>query len=93
MQTQALAFLDVLQLSSDLLRRITRLAHLPIGHQECKNFASRMDRDLSIHYKGERAMSDNSWENSPEYDAWIESGGRDEDYSDYYNKWDRRVNR
>lgn len=35
----------------------------------------------------------NSWENSPEYEEWIESGGRDEDYSYYYNKWDRRVNR
>lgn len=38
-------------------------------------------------------MSDNSWENSQEYEDWIESGGRDEDYSYYYNKWDRRVNR
>lgn len=34
------------------------------------------------------------FENSPEYDDWIEeTGGRDEDYSDYYNKWHRRVQR
>lgn len=31
------------------------------------------------------------FEDSPEYDDWIESGGRDEDYSYYYNKWERRV--
>ncbi|MER2910078.1 hypothetical protein [Morganella morganii] len=31
------------------------------------------------------------FEDSPEYDDWIqETGGRDEDYSDYYNKWERR---
>lgn len=35
-------------------------------------------------------MSD-SFENSPEYDDWIESGGRDEDYEYYYNKWQRRT--
>ncbi len=35
-------------------------------------------------------MSD-SFENSPEYDNWIESGGRDEDYEYYYNKWQRRT--
>ena len=29
-------------------------------------------------------MSD-SFENSPEYDDWIESGGRDEDYEYYYS--------
>lgn len=38
-------------------------------------------------------MSSNRWEDSPEHDEWIEKGGRDEDYSYYYNKWDRRVNR
>lgn len=38
-------------------------------------------------------MSSNRWEDSPEYEKWIEKGGRDEDYSYYYNKWDRRVNR
>ena len=39
-------------------------------------------------------MSDNRpFEQSPEYEDWIESGGRDEEYSYYYNKWDRRVNR
>lgn len=28
---------------------------------------------------------------SPEYDDWIEeTGGRDEDYSEYYGKWERR---
>lgn len=37
-------------------------------------------------------MSDQSFESSPEYDDWVESGGRDEEYSDYYNKWNRRVN-
>lgn len=31
------------------------------------------------------------FEDSPEYEDWIqETGGRDEDYSDYYNKWMRR---
>lgn len=35
-------------------------------------------------------MSD-SFKNSPEYDDWIESGGRDEDYEYYYNKWFRRT--
>lgn len=31
------------------------------------------------------------FEDSPEYDDWIqETGGRDEDYSDYYNQWERR---
>ena len=38
-------------------------------------------------------MSDDGFKNSPEYDDWIESGGRDEDYSYYYEKWHRRVNR
>ncbi len=28
-------------------------------------------------------MSDSDFKNSPEYDDWIESGGRDEDYSYY----------
>ncbi len=37
-------------------------------------------------------MSD-GFKNSPEYDEWIESGGRDEDYSYYYQKWERRVRR
>ena len=36
-------------------------------------------------------MANDSWENSPEYDDWIESGGRDEDYDYYYQKWARRV--
>jgi hypothetical protein len=31
------------------------------------------------------------FEDSPEYEDWIESGGRDEDYSHYYNKWERRM--
>lgn len=35
-------------------------------------------------------MSD-GFEGSPEYDDWIESGGRDEDRSYYYQKWQRRV--
>jgi|LakMenE07Oct09ns_1017277.scaffolds.fasta_scaffold13680_2 hypothetical protein len=34
-----------------------------------------------------------SWENSPEYQAWVDSGERYEDKSYYYNLWDRRVNR
>ncbi len=35
---------------------------------------------------------DEKFENSHEYDDWIEeTGGRDEEYSDYYNKWERRV--
>ena len=36
-------------------------------------------------------MSNAEFKNSPEYDEWIESGARDEDYSHYYNKWARRV--
>lgn len=31
------------------------------------------------------------FEDSPKYDEWFESGGRDEDYSYYYNKWERRM--
>ncbi|WP_276329611.1 MULTISPECIES: hypothetical protein [Aeromonas] len=32
------------------------------------------------------------FEHSPEYEDWIEeTGGRDEEYSEYYNKWERRV--
>lgn len=38
-------------------------------------------------------MSNNSWENSPEYEAWIEAGAKDSEYSYYYAKWERRVNR
>jgi len=31
------------------------------------------------------------FEHSPEYEDWIqETGGRDEDYDDYYEKWWRR---
>ena len=30
---------------------------------------------------------------SPEHEEWIESGGRDEDYNRYYEKWQRRVNK
>ena len=37
-------------------------------------------------------MSD-GFKGSPEWHEWIESGGRDEDYSDYYNKWQRRTQR
>ena len=34
------------------------------------------------------------FEDSPEYEDWIqETGGRDEDHSDYYNKWMRRKQR
>ncbi|WP_337236675.1 hypothetical protein [Proteus faecis] len=34
------------------------------------------------------------FENSPEYEDWIEeTGGRDEERSDYYNKWMRRKKR
>jgi hypothetical protein len=36
-------------------------------------------------------MVDNSWDSSPEKEDWIESGGRDEDYNYYYQKWHRRV--
>jgi len=38
-------------------------------------------------------MSAETFENSPEYDEWIESGGRDEERSEYYNKWHRRTMR
>lgn len=33
----------------------------------------------------------NSWNNSPEKEEWLDSGGRDEDYQYYYNKWDTRT--
>ncbi|HGM9886882.1 TPA: hypothetical protein ACKRET_000844 [Proteus mirabilis] len=34
------------------------------------------------------------FEDSPEYEDWIEeTGGRDEERSDYYNKWMRRRQR
>ena len=32
-----------------------------------------------------------SWEKSPEHDDWIESGGRNEDYEYFYQKWARRI--
>lgn len=35
-------------------------------------------------------MSYPDWKNSPEYDEWVESGGRDEDFEYYYNKWERK---
>lgn len=35
-------------------------------------------------------MSYPDWKNSPEYDDWIESGGRDEDYDYYYSQWERK---
>ena len=32
------------------------------------------------------------FEDSPEHEDWIqETGGRDEDHSRYYNKWQRRT--
>ncbi|HGY3714689.1 TPA: hypothetical protein ACNVDX_000271 [Citrobacter gillenii] len=35
-----------------------------------------------------------SFEHSPEYEDWIqETGGRDEDYDEYYQKWWRRQQR
>jgi hypothetical protein len=36
-------------------------------------------------------MSDDGFKNSPEYEDWIQSGGRDEDYNEYYQKWQRRT--
>jgi len=36
-------------------------------------------------------MSNNSFENSLEYDDLVEPAGRDKGHSDYHNKWDRRV--
>ena len=34
----------------------------------------------------------NSFENSSEYDDWIEeTGGSDESYRYYYEKWERRI--
>lgn len=38
-------------------------------------------------------MSNSGFIGSPEYEDWIESGGRDEDYGYYYNKWERRISR
>jgi hypothetical protein len=35
-------------------------------------------------------MSD-GFKGSPEHEDWIQSGGKDEDYSYYYNKWHRRI--
>ncbi|QLF61825.1 hypothetical protein HBJ33_028775 (plasmid) [Klebsiella pneumoniae] len=37
-------------------------------------------------------MSDSDFKNSPEYDDWIESGGRDEDYSYYYENGIEELN-
>lgn len=37
------------------------------------------------------SISDFDFKDSPEHDDWIESGGRDEDYDDYYNIWARRI--
>lgn len=35
---------------------------------------------------------DTAWKNSPEYDDWIEeTGGRDEDFQKYYERWLRRT--
>lgn len=34
-----------------------------------------------------------SFKGSPEEEDWIQSGGRDEDYDYYYEKWYRRVSR
>lgn len=48
---------------------------------------------LFIHSSEVFTMLAEPFEQSPEYDDWIESGGRDEDYSRYYNKWHRRVNK
>jgi hypothetical protein len=36
-------------------------------------------------------MSEETFENSPEHDEWIETGGRDEEYSEYYQAWARRI--
>ena len=37
-------------------------------------------------------MASERFENSPEYDEWMENaGGRDEDRQFYYEKWQRRV--
>jgi hypothetical protein len=33
------------------------------------------------------------FEDSPEYDEWFENGGRDSEYSEYYEKWHRRTQR
>lgn len=37
-------------------------------------------------------MPDNSFENSQEREDWLDSGGRDEELSEYYNDWSKRVN-
>lgn len=58
------------------------LLFIPPGNSSLAKFFERKEIFMSDGFK-----------DSPEYDDWIESGGRDEDYSDYYNKWHRRVNR
>lgn len=35
-------------------------------------------------------MSYPEWEASQEYEDWIQSGGRDEEFDYYYNKWAKR---
>ncbi len=42
----------------------------------------------------EEVIMSERFEDSPEYEDWIEeTGGRDEERSDYYNKWMRRKQR
>ena len=42
----------------------------------------------------EEVIMSERFEDSPEYEDWIEeTGGRDEEHSDYYNKWVRRKQR
>lgn len=43
-------------------------------------------------YSGNFVKKAEAFEDSPECEDWLESGGRDEDHSYYYNMWDRRVN-
>lgn len=37
-------------------------------------------------------MSEETFENSPEHEKWIEeTGGRDEARDEYYHEWERRI--
>jgi hypothetical protein len=37
-------------------------------------------------------MASQTFEDSPEYENWIEeTGGRDESRDEYYNQWERRI--
>lgn len=38
-------------------------------------------------------MAAERFEDSPEYDEWVQNGGRDEEHDEYYQDWHRRMRR